>query len=114
MEPAAVGDQWGELPYVGETVVQVVHPPLEPLAQQGFDPAQPQDLGVVQVVQGCAPAAPPNWPTWGDALLQLRAAHPGQPPAVLVNLLHAQHGVMTDGRTVKAALMAWDDQQQAA
>jgi hypothetical protein len=113
VEPAAVGDQWGELPYVGETVVQVVHPPLEPLAQQGFDPAQPLDLGVVQVVQGCAPATPPSWPTWGDALLQLRAHHPDHLPAQLANLLHAQRGIHTDGRAVKAALKAWDAMEAA-
>jgi hypothetical protein len=114
VEPAAVGDQWGELPYVGETVVQVVHPPLEPLAQQGFDPAQPLDLGVVQVVQGCAPATPPSWPTWGDALLQLRAHHPDHLPAQLANLLHAQRGIHTDGRTVKALLTAWDQRLEVA
>jgi hypothetical protein len=104
----SVADPWGETPCVGETVVQVVRPPLEPLARQGFDPAQPQDLGVVQVVQGCAPPAPQNWPSWSDALLQLRADHPGQLPMQLANLLQAEHGITTDGRAVKAFLKAWD------
>ena len=106
----SVADPWGETPYVGETVVQVVHPPLEPLVQQGFNPAQPQDLGVVQ---GCAPTAPPS-PTWLPQLLAIRTANPGQPPAVLVNLLQAQHGVSTNGRSIKALLSAWDEHQPAA
>lgn len=54
---------------------------------------------------------PPNWPTWGDALLQLRAEHPNALPAVLANLLHARHGVTTDGRTVKALLKSWGETQ---
>jgi hypothetical protein len=53
-------------------------------------------------------------PPWLPQLLAIRTAHPGQPPAVLANHLHAQHGIHTDGRSIKAALMAWDDQQQAA
>jgi hypothetical protein len=107
----SVADPWGETPYVGETVVQVVHPPLDPLVQKGFDPAQPQDLGVVQVVQGCAPVAPPSCPSWGDALLQLRADHPGQLPTQLANMLQSEHGITTDGRAVKTFLKAWDAEQ---
>jgi len=53
-------------------------------------------------------------PAWLPQLLAIRTANPGQPPAVLVNHLHAQHGVSTDGRTVKAALKAWDAMQQVA
>jgi predicted P-loop ATPase len=47
---------------------------------------------------------PPNWPAWGDQLLQLRAEHPDLIPAQLVNLLQAEHGITTTGRTVAQLL----------
>lgn len=57
------------------------------------------------------PATPPNCPSWGDALLQLRADHPGQLPTQLANMLQAEHGITTDGRAVKTFLKAWDAEQ---
>lgn len=38
-------------------------------------------------------------PAWLPQLLAIRSANPDQPPAVLVNHLHAQQGVTTDGRS---------------
>jgi hypothetical protein len=53
-------------------------------------------------------------PTWLPQLLAIRSANPGQPPSVYANDLMAQHGITTDGRTVKALLSAWDEHQPAA
>jgi hypothetical protein len=47
---------------------------------------------------------PPNWPAWGDQLLQLRSEHPDLIPAQLVNLLQAEHGITTTGRAVAQLL----------
>lgn len=57
---------------------------------------------------------PPHWPAWLPQLLAIRAANSGQPPVVLVNHLHAQHGVTTDGRSIKALLTAWDQRPEVA
>jgi len=51
-----------------------------------------------------SPPTPPNWPAWGDQLLQLRAEHPKLIPAQLVNLLQAEHGITTTGRAVAQLL----------
>jgi hypothetical protein len=63
-------------------------------------------------LQAMTPTHTPH--TWLPQLLAIRTANPGQPPAVLVNLLRAHHGVTTDGRTVAKALKAWDEHQPAA
>jgi hypothetical protein len=59
-----------------------------------------------------SPPTPPNWPAWGDQLLQLRAEHPKLIPAQLVNLLQAEHGITTNGRTVAQLLSDWDAMQE--
>ena len=46
-------------------------------------------------------------PDWLPDLLAIRTANPGQPPS-LYGYLMANHGIATDGRTVKALLKAWD------
>jgi hypothetical protein len=53
-------------------------------------------------------------PTWLPQLLAIRTANPGQPLSIYANALMAQHRIPTDGRTVKAALIAWDEHQPAA
>jgi hypothetical protein len=60
-----------------------------------------------------SPPAPANWPTWGDALLQIRADHPDHLPAQLANLLQARAGIRTDGQTIKGHLKAWDSMEVA-
>ena len=77
-------------------------------------------------------ALPELWPGWPLAgaitrtclacgvrwslpqLMAIRTANPGQPPSIYANALMAQHRIPTDGRTVKAALNAWDEHQPAA
>ena len=53
--------------------------------------------------------APP--PPWLTQALELRAANPGQPPAVLVNLLYAKGVPGLTGAAIKAALADHDQQQ---
>jgi hypothetical protein len=60
------------------------------------------------------PPTPPNWPAWGDQLLQLRAEHPDLIPAQLVNLLQAEHGITTDGRAVAQLLQEVEAQPGVA
>jgi hypothetical protein len=57
---------------------------------------------------------PPEPPAWLPLALELRDANPGQPPAVLVNLLHAAGVPGLTGSKIKAALAAHDQQQEAA
>ena len=61
-----------------------------------------------------APANVPSAPAWLPQALELRAANPAQPPAVLVNLLHAAGVRNLTGSKIKAALAAHDQQQQEA
>jgi predicted P-loop ATPase len=56
---------------------------------------------------------PPNWPTWGDLLLQLRAENPAALPVMLANTLMA-HGHRAEPRRVADLLQAWDAHQEVA
>ena len=56
-------------------------------------------------------ATSPEPPAWLPQVLELRAANPGQPPAVLVNLLHAAGIRGLTGAAIKAALAEHDQQQ---
>lgn len=86
--------------------------PLIPF--EGINETHCKDTLIPLIPPATDPLAPTNWPTYGAALLQLRADHPDQLPAQLANLLQAQHGVTTDGRTVAKLLKAWDEHQPAA
>jgi len=75
-------------------------------------PAHRAPTTAAEWVKAMTPTTPT--PTWLPQLLAIRSANPGQPPSVYANDLMAQHGITTDGRTVKALLSAWDEHQPAA
>jgi hypothetical protein len=56
----------------------------------------------------------PNWPTWGDHLLKLRAEHPTAHPNELAIQLDPDGSQKISGRRVKELLQNWDGLQEVA
>jgi hypothetical protein len=83
-----------------------------PCSDAGSQETAGVSSGVSSGVSGVS--RPPNWPNWGDQLLQLRADHPDDHPAQLANLMQSEHGTTTNGSTVAKLLQAWDAHQQGA
>ena len=82
--------------------------PLSRLSRTGRDTETPCNDSLARLSPMSQPLSDPLAPTWMPQLLQICAANPGQLPSTYANQLMAEHNINTDGRTVKALLIACD------
>jgi hypothetical protein len=85
-----------------------------PPPQNDCATADPWATAGVSVGVSVGVSRPPNWPIWGDQLLQLRADHPTAHPNELAIQLDPDGARNIDGRKVKAVLQSWDELQEVA
>jgi len=101
-EPPTGSEPQGEPPTGSEPQGEPQGEPVKTQSPQQV--SQVSHLPPLVVHPTGSPSIPPNWPAWGDQLLQLRSEHPDLIPAQLVNLLQAEHGITTTGRAVAQLL----------